>query len=55
MINNNGGVRVSLPKANAFDISMVIHPHTQSTLFVRGALWVRVRTVAAAKPQSRMG
>jgi hypothetical protein len=39
-----GNVHASLSKANAIDIAIVIHPHTQSTLFVRGALWVRVRT-----------
>ncbi|WP_283786992.1 hypothetical protein QNI23_010480 [Bermanella sp. WJH001] len=38
-----GDVHISLSKANAIDIAIIIHPHTQSTLFVRGALWVRVR------------
>ena len=39
-----GNAHASLSKANVIDITSIIHPHTQSTLFVRGALWVRVRT-----------
>jgi len=31
-------------KTYAIDISMVIHPHTQSTLLVRRALWLRFCT-----------
>lgn len=35
MVSDTG---ISLLKANAIDISMIIHPHTQSTLGSRGTL-----------------